>query len=255
MINTSKYTCNHCLRGYKEKFNYDRHIGFCEFLHKSVKERENEIDAFETTPSVTELFSFVKELVVRIDKLEKENAQLKHIVTISKRKLGFTDWLNHHNKPCVTFTKWLSEIPYHIYLNDIFNNDLISGIVLSLQHKNTGVGYPIYAFVEKQNCFYIYDEVLDSDNERKLKWILIQGNDFDKWLNYISQSFLIEFKKWCDENKNEIDNNEIMKEIYFSNFQKVLGNSKLSVDIRNQRIRQQLFQKIKQSFARNGDGS
>ena len=88
-----------------------------------------------------------------------------------------------------------------------------------------------------------------------LKWILIQGNEFDKWLNYISQSFLIEFKKWCDENKNEIDNNEIMKEIYFSNFQKVLGNSKLSVDVRNQRIRQQLFQKIKQSFARNGDGS
>jgi len=32
-----------------------------------------------------------------------------------------------------------------------------------------------------------------------------------------------------------------------------LGNSKLSVDIRNQRIRQQLFQKIKQSFARNGE--
>lgn len=251
MNKTSKYTCNHCLRGYKEKFNYDRHIGFCEFSHKSIKERENDIEAFEKTPSVSELFSFVKELVVRIDKLEKENTQLKNMASISKRKLGFIDWLNYRNKPCVTFTKWLSEIPYYNYLNDIFNNDLITGSVLSLQYKNSGMGYPLYAFSEKQNCFYIYDEV--SDNETKLQWILIQGNDFDKWLNYISQSFLIEFKKWCDEHKNEIDNDEKMKETYFSNFQKVLGNSKLSVDVRNQRIRQQLFNKIKQSY-KDGDG-
>jgi hypothetical protein len=45
-----------------------------------------------------------------------------------------------------------------------------------------------------------------------------------------------------------------MKETYYSNFQKVLGNSKLSVDVRNQRIRQQLFHKIKQSFG-NGNGA
>jgi hypothetical protein len=252
MNNNIKYTCTHCLRDYKEKFNFDRHIGYCEFSHKSIKERENEFDAFEKPPSLSELFSFVKELVIRVDKLEKENVQLKHMATLSKRKLGFSDWLNYHNKPYVTFTQWLSEIPYHIYLNDIFNNDLISATLLSLQYKNSEGGYPVYAFVEKQNCFYIYDEIMDTNNEKKTQWILIQGNDFDKWLNYISQSFLIEFKKWCDEHKNEIDNNEIMKETYYSNFQKVLGNSKLSVDVRNQRIRQQLFQKIKQSFGRDG---
>jgi hypothetical protein len=60
---------------------------------------------------------------------------------------------------------------------------------------------------------------------------------------------LIEFKKWCDVHKNEIDNDEIMKEKYFSNFQKVLGNSKISEENRNQRIRQQLFNKLKQSFS------
>jgi hypothetical protein len=107
--------------------------------------------------------------------------------------------------------------------------------------------------VEKQNGFYIYDEMTDDESETKLKWIWIQGSDFDKWLNYISQSFLIEFKKWCDEHKKDIDTNEVMKEKYYSNFQKVLGNSKLSVDVRNQRIRQQLFHKIKQSFG-NGNG-
>jgi Uma2 family endonuclease len=77
--------------------------------------------------------------------------------------LGFTDWLNYHNKPSVTFTKWLSEIPYHIYLNDIFNNDLINGVVLSLQHKTNGAGYPIYAFSEKQNCFYYPDVLITCD--------------------------------------------------------------------------------------------
>jgi hypothetical protein len=247
------HTCKHCFREYKEKFNYDRHIGFCEFSHKTIRERDHEIESFEKPPSINELFSFVKELVIRIDKLEKENEHLKKITAISKKKLGFGDWLNFHNKPSITFTKWLSEIPYHLYLNDVFNQDLISGTVASLQHKNSDVGYPIYAFVEKQNGFYIYDEMTDDESETKLKWIWIQGSDFDKWLNYISQSFLIEFKKWCDEHKKDIDTNEVMKEKYYSNFQKVLGNSKLSVDVRNQRIRQQLFHKIKQSFG-NGNG-
>lgn len=254
MNKREKYICNYCSRGYNQKFNYDRHIGYCEFSHKSLKERENEFETFEKTPSLPELFSVVKELVIRIDKLEKENTRLKHLTSISKRKIGFLDRLNLHNKPSITFTKWLTEIPFHYYLNDIFENDLIKGVVSSLQYKKSvSSEYPIYAFSEKHNAFYIYDEVVENNNEKKLQWILIQGNELDKWLNYISQSFLVEFKNWCDEHKNEIDTDEKMKELYYSNFQKVLGNSKFSVDVRNQRIRQQLFSKIKQSFGDCGD--
>lgn len=244
-----KYTCKCCQRDYKEKFNYDRHIGFCEFSHKSIRERENELDAFEKTPSINELFSFVKELVVRVDLLEKENAKLKQFTNINKRKMDFTDWLNNHNKPTITFTKWLTEIPYYRFLDDIFKNDLISGSLTSLQNGNGCSNKPIYAFIQKPNVFYVYDEIVDDGDKRTLQWIMINGNEFDKWLNYIAQSFLIEFKKWCDEHKTEIDNNEIMKEQYFSNFQKVLGNSKMGVDVRNQRIRQQYFNIIKQSFS------
>ena len=257
MYNSShcKYTCNHCHRDDKEKFNYDRHIGFCEFSHKSLRERENIIEAFEKTPSINELFSFVKELVVRIDKLEKENAKLKQFTNINKRKLEVVEWLNYHNKPSITFTNWLSQIHYDQYLTDVFNGDLIIGTVACLQDNisNSNSGYPICAFVEKPNTFYVYDEMFENDsldnNEKTLKWIKIQGNEFDKWLKYISNTFLIEFKKWCDVHKNEIDNDEIMKEKYFSNFQKVLGNSKISEENRNQRIRQQLFNKLKQSFS------
>lgn len=253
-ITTTRYTCNHCMRDYKEKFNYERHIGFCEFSHKSLRERENEIDAFEKTPSIDNLFSFVKELVVRIDKLEKENAKLKQFTNINKRKLQVVEWLNYHNKPNITFTNWLSEIPYHHYLNNVFNGDLIIGSVDCLLHKpSNSVIYPICSFVEKPNAFYLYDEIIDNDsidnNKKSLKWIKIEGNEFDKWLKYISQTFLNEFKKWCDTHKNEIDNNETMKETYFSNFQKVIGNSKITEEVRNQRIRQQLFTKIKKSFS------
>ena len=65
-----KYSCNYCMREYKEKYNYDRHIGFCEFSHKSMKERESEIEAFDKPPSVNELFHYIKEISVRVDKLE-----------------------------------------------------------------------------------------------------------------------------------------------------------------------------------------
>jgi len=213
-----------------------------------VKERNEIIEGFDKTPSVSQLFSFVKELVVRIDKLENENAKLKQVIHIAKRKLDICEWLNQNKKPSIVFTKWLTEIPYHSFLHSVFQHDLIYGMVACLYNGNGCSLPPICAFSEKTNGFYVYDEYV-SDGTSGNQWIFIAGNEFDKWLNYIANCFLIEFKKWCDEHKNEIDNNEDMKETYYSNFQKVLGNSKITVDVRNQRVRNQYYHKLKQSYS------
>ena len=253
-MNQSKtYNCLYCNRDYREKFNYDRHIGFCEFSHKSQKEQDNEIDAFEKVPGMYELFAYIKELSVRVGKLEKENTVLKQQLNIEKKKVDIGVWLNSlPNKPSITFTKWILDIPYHKYLNHIFMKDMEYAIQSCLEKGSNDISIndkefsPIYATNQKKNMFYVYDEI-QIDGKKMPQWCLITGKDMDKWLNYISQALLIEFKKWCDEHQREINNNDDMNQKYISNFKKIIGSCKNADEIRNHNIRKYLFNKIKET--------
>jgi hypothetical protein len=250
------HTCKFCRREYKEKFNLDRHIGYCEFTHKSRREREDEIEAFEKAPTVQELFNYVKEMSIRMDKLEKDNARLRVFAVQQRKKINILEWLNEKTRTCpaIDFASWVNALPIEQKLNTVFANDLLTGILRSLE---TGVdnisidnteNLPICAFTQKANIFYIYDKDPDADGKETVyKWQQFTNKQLDRWLNFIGQKFSFAFKNWCDENKAAIDTNEDMMEQYYSNFQKVLGG-KMSDDTRNHRIRQHMFGKIKQNM-------
>ena len=253
LTNTRTFNCLYCNRDYREKFNYDRHIGFCEFSHKSQKECDGEIDAFEKVPGMYDLFAYIKELSVRVGKLEKENIVLKQQLNIEKKKVDIGVWLNSlPNKPPITFTKWILDIPFQKYLNNIFAKDMESAIKTCLENGSNEIficdkdNAPIYATIQKKNMFYVYDEI-QVDGQKIAQWCLISGKDMDKWLNYISQAFLIEFKHWCDEHQREINNNDDMNQKYLSNFKKIIGSCKNTDEIRNHNIRKYLFNKIKET--------
>lgn len=252
---TMNYTCKCCTREYKEKFNYDRHVGFCEFSHKSRKERENDVEVYDKTPSVQELFGFMKEMSIRMDKLEKENAKLRVFANLQKKKIDILEWLNEKSncKPPMVFTDWINGLPLQEKLSSVFNFDLFTGIVKCLEKGVDNISIddfdnlPIRAFSQKPNTLYIFDKQESIDSLPVARWTMISNKMFDKWLNYIGKKFVVEFKKWCDENKTEIDTNEAMKECYFDNFQKVLGG-KMSDETRNLRLRQLIYGKIKQNM-------
>jgi hypothetical protein len=244
---STKYTCKYCTRDYKEKFNYDRHIGFCEFSFKSAKEVDSEIDAFEKPPSIGELFEYMKELSVRVQKLEKENAVLKQFASRQKKKVDVLEWLNNRYDyvPDVDFTTWMTELPIDHYLNDVFEFDLLTALIKCFDTCFENLDkLPIRAFQQKANAFYVYDKCIESGDK---KWILINNKQINKWLNYLAQKFVNVFKTWHDTNKEAIDRDETMKEQYYDYFQKVLGG-KMSDDVRNQRLRQAVFGKLKQNL-------
>ena len=253
-----KYSCNYCMREYKEKYNYDRHIGFCEFSHKSAKERETEIEAFDKIPTVNELFHYIKEISVRVDKLEKENTHLKQLLNIENKKLNIIDQLNYStNKPPITFTQWIKDLDYGKYIYNIFDADLMSGMFECCCRGSHGIDIynkensPIRCFTQKPNVFFVYDEINCGDG-KILQWTMLNGKSLDKWLNYIAHAFLVQFKFWCDENQTEIDNDEAKKEQYFNNYKKVLGSTKQTDEIRNLRIRQKLYSIMKTDFSKTG---
>jgi hypothetical protein len=244
------YTCPHCENIYKFKFNYQRHVGFCEFTHKSVQERNREIDGYETIPSPAEMFSFMKELMIRINKLETENAKLKQHINYGIRKFDVLTWL-HNNaliKPNKTFYQWIEQIDYEVILQQIFDATLLDAIVSCFDNEKSVV-LPIYAFSHKPNSIYLYDDHINNETgELRTGWHLVSNEFLGKWINYIAHKLLIEFEKWVTTHKDNIDNDEDFYNKYIYYYQKVLGG-KMQEDVRNQRIRAQIFQKIKQSIS------
>jgi hypothetical protein len=248
---STKYRCKYCTREYKEKFNYDRHAGFCEFSFKSEREVNSEIEAFDKVPSISHLFGYIKELSVRVNKLEKENTLLKQFANRQKKRVDILDWLNNQYDciPDMEFTAFMTNINVDNYLVRIFEYDLMSALIKCFDdYFDSCEKLPIRAFQQKNNTFYVYDKCInDLDNTSANKWTIITNKQLNKWLNYVAQKFVTSFKTWHDSNKEAIDKDESMKEKYYDYFQKVLGG-KMSDETRNQRLRQALYSKLKQNL-------
>jgi hypothetical protein len=247
---STKYNCKFCTRDYKEKFNYDRHIGFCEFTFKSKREVDSEIEAFDKPPTLSELFGYVKELSVRVNKLEKENALLKQFANKQKKRIDILDWLNNRYDcvPDNDFTIMMTSITVDKYLEQVFEYDLLTALIKCFDdHFENLDKLPIRAFQQKANTFYVYDKCITETDNPVNKWHIITNKQFNKWLNYVAQKFVSEFKTWHEANKEIIDRDESMKERYYDYFQKVLGG-KMSDETRNQRLRQVIYSKLKQNL-------
>lgn len=242
MNSKSGYCCRFCNREYKEKFNHDRHIQTCEFLSKTRREQDNEIDSYERIPSPKEMFSLIQELSIRINKLEKENTELKNSV---KRKLKFNDILNRNSKPSFHFVEWtdmlLNSVEY--YLDNVYNKDLLTAttelFIKFIDEHNDKL--PIRAYDIKPNAFYIYD----SDGA----WTPFSNPDFDKLLARISHRFLVEFNKsWFVVNREKMEKEESYKIMYMDYYRKILGGERVSDESRYSRIRHNIYNKIKKNI-------
>jgi len=245
MQSTSGYHCRFCNREYKQKFNHDRHVQTCEFLSKSKREQDNEIDAYEKIPTQKEMFLLIQELSIRIGKLEKENAELKNSVRV-KIKRNFQDILSQNTKPEFNFNQWTEMLLNNVdkYLEKVFSHDLQSGISdLFLEFiDNYGDKLPIRAYDIKPNTFYIY---ATADNT----WTMIINSDFDILLARISHRFLVEFNRcWFIENREKIEREESYKTMYTDYYMKILGGERISDDKRNKSIRQLIYNKIKKNI-------
>jgi hypothetical protein len=237
----SIYQCRFCLRDYKVKFNVDRHEQTCEFLSKTRKEQDNEVDSFEKLPSQREMFSLIQELSIRINKLEKENAKLKNSVK-TKEKRNFIDILNETQRPHVLLDDWITSLMDSVEqkLEIVYKNDLHTGIISLFEESIDD--FPLKAYDIKHNMFYSYDK-------ETMSWQIFPKTDFNKILARVSHRFLVEFNRcWCIVNKEKIEKNEDFQKIYMDYYLKILGGNKLSDEIRFKKIRHSVYSMIKKNI-------
>lgn len=245
---TSTYDCQHCKRSYREKFNYDRHLLCCEFLFKSRREQNNEIDLLAPVPTQREMYQIIQHMSLRIDKLEKENTRLRQVTT---RKYNILEQLNlqdNIDKMNLTFSEWIKQhiLPeVHNSLQKVYTHDLLDGlkdVISRAINKFDLIMIPIRTF-DNSTSFYIFNT--DKDNNKK--WIKIQISDLDKYLRRISNQFLYDFKQyWYDEHSNLIETTEKYNDLYLDYHGRILGG-KTSEDTIFQKLRKHIFINVKQT--------
>ncbi len=235
--------CKYCNRIYKKQINYTQHILFCEILNKTKQEKEQEEDILDTIPSQYELFQIVKILISKYDKLNKDNENLKQLISNRKKKLNVIDWLNLNCNPNITFLEWLNNIKIEEKeLEYVFNLGNIDGIILILQEYCSTIennNIPIKSFNQKENTIYIYE----IENNKKGIWKIISKEELDLLFGTLNKKIIDIFKIWQEKNISKLEQDDFAIE-YIQKVRKILGKTE-NQDIENNKLRNKLYKYLK----------
>lgn len=202
----SSQSCKYCGKSYVKKTNLEKHIILCELLNtcktKSTIEEDEEI------PSQRKMYKILLELGNRFTQLEEKVDGLNKWVVKKKKKINVIEWLNTHFVPEISFTyliekiiiypddvSYLFENTFADTLNHIFSRNIYN---MSEESEETN---PIYAFVQKTNIFYIYEN-------KDIGWIELDRDNLTKFLNKVHMKLLRKFIDWKRENKERINDDE-----------------------------------------------
>ena len=199
-----KWSCNHCTKEYTKKSSLERHQLMCEFVHKSTREKQVELEETSSLPSYTELVYIVQELARKNSQIEKKLAELENQTTQYKKcKINVEDWLNKHKKPPYAFAEIVNHLkiqPDHIKM--LFETKLIPIICNILETDLIKSECPLYCV---KNTLYCY--VADAAGETT-KWVEIEKKTLVQMLNKLYHVFLNRLCEWRTENLERLNAND-----------------------------------------------
>jgi len=203
MIKQPSQCCIHCGKSYKKRTNLDKHVILCELLNKTKKKLV--IEDEEDIPSQRKLYEILLELGNKFNRLEEKVDELNKWVVKKKKKINVIDWLNTNITPKIKFdsliekivmsdddVKYLFENSFADTLNHIFSRN-----IYNLSESE----YPIFAFVQKTNIFYIYE------NE-EAGWVELSREFLIKFLNKVHMKLFRVFSQHKKDNADKICDDE-----------------------------------------------
>jgi hypothetical protein len=229
--------CVNCGKNYKKRVNLDKHSVICDLLQRS-KTRQNTNPVLdnllaeddEPIPSQRKMFQMLIEIGQRYNKLEEKVDELNKWVVRKKKKINVVEWLNTNINPTAIFEniiekiiineediKNLLEKSFYDVLNDIFSRTI---------YNFDESGSPIFAFVQKQNVFYIYDNITNNNNNNNKNvagWIELTKERLTKFLIKIHMKIVKTFYDWKNIKKNDVKNNETFSNLCDKTIVKLLS--------------------------------
>jgi len=211
-IKQPAHCCVYCGRTYKLKSIVDKHIILCELVNKSKK--YGLIIEEDELPSQKTIYKMLLELGKKYNILEEKVDVINKYVVKKKKKINVLEWLNVNIQPSIVFEKLYEQI--QITDEDIcylLNNSVIDTLNTIFSRSIYNVNdseYPIFAFVQKANIFYIYDKNNENNenNENKMEWQELTRERLIKFLNRVHMKlakYFSEWKKTQNDGKNRND--------------------------------------------------
>lgn len=235
------FNCVICNKEYKSKDSYKKHELFCQTLSRSKKEREKELEEMDSVPNLRDLFNITKELLLKYEKLERENNNLKQLIYKRQKKINVIDWLNNNIFPSKEFKAWYLNLEIiEENLEMIFEHGNIEGtcqIIEKIIPDKSEI--PIKCFSEKDNTFYIYEK----DEERLNKWRILTNEELISFLKTINKKISKLFVDWQEVNKEKLEDEKFAIE-YIKKMQKMIGKNE-SFESECNKIKNKLFKYLK----------
>ena len=153
------------------------------------------------------LLAVIKNLELRIEKLEKATVEWKKWASKEKKKIDIIAWLNEHYLPLTDFSQWIQELTVtQKHLQFVFDHRIEKGAYYIIVHHlplEERRHFPIIAFKhQRKSIFYVYE---------KDAWRKIKKEEFQKIVESIHIKLVKAFNKWEkkhpemleEENRNE----------------------------------------------------
>jgi len=205
MIKQPGQCCVYCGKSYKKRVNLERHVVLCELLSKTKKGTVIEEEEDDDILSQKKMYNILLELGIKFNRLEEKVDELNKWVVKKKKKINVIEWLNANITPDIKFdsliekiiitqddVKYLFENSFADTLNKIFSRN-----IYNLSENE----YPIFAFVQKSNMFYIYED-------ETAKWIELNREKMSKFLNRVHMKLLRVYGEYKKENAEKIRDDE-----------------------------------------------
>ena len=202
MIKQPAQCCIYCGKSYKKKSNLEKHTNLCELLNKSKKSLV--IEDEEEIPSHRKIYQILLELGNKYNRLEEKVDELNKWV-VKKKKINVIDWLNTNITPEIKFENLIEKIKIidddikYLFENNFIDtlNHIFSRNIYNLSESE----YPIFAFVQKTNIFYIYE------NEES-GWLELSKENLIKFLNKVHMKLFRVFRQHKIDNADKIQEEE-----------------------------------------------
>ena len=241
--------CVHCGKSYVKRSSLDKHIIICDLLQKSKKYKNAEEDE-EPLPSQRKMLQMLIELGQKYNNLEEKVEEMSKWIVKKKKKINMIDWLNTNITPNIMFEQLYDKIiitddDIQFLLNNSFYdslNEIFSKTIYELSESES----PIYAFIQKTNTFYIYDQEDTSSNEKN-NWIEFSREKMLKFFNKIHSKFIKTFYEWKKNHSKEIKESYQLASLCDKTTGKLMS-IELKVESTFNKVRSILYNRIKKDI-------
>lgn len=201
------FTCKYCGHEFKNKTSHDRHHAFCEFQSTCDADGDPEM----AHPPVHVMFGFMKEMMYKIQCLERDNQRLRQHMYRSARKIDAVKWLNVHVEDPIHIRDWLGNIDYADYIDITVSQGLHVALRQIIEHYIESC--PIKTMQTKRNVYYVYED----------KWVMYTPAKIKKLLQQMTDDIATTFQ---ENHTLPLDADEDTVNHYMCRLDRVLGSSK-----------------------------